>query len=109
MQRESVMDRDNSVRKAYADHLQSMVYWKTIDASVVPELLKFLDQVLGTWEKSLIDELSKKTLDWETAMGDDDKSLYTLGIRHSIDAIKGVPKNEYQPMGEDFREAKNGR
>ena len=103
------MDRDNSVRKAYADHLQSMVYWKTIDASVVPELLKFLDQVLGTWEKSLIDELSKKTLDWETAMGDDDKSLYTLGIRHSIDAIKGVPKNEYLPMGEDFREAKNGR
>jgi hypothetical protein len=36
-------------------------------------------------------------------MGDEDKSLYTLGIRHSIDVIKGVPENEYQPMGEDFR------
>ena len=38
-------------------------------------------------------------------MGDEDKSLYTLGIRHSIDAIKGVPQNEYQPIGEDFRKA----
>ena len=103
------MDIDNSVRKAYADHLQSMVYWKTIDASVVPELLKFLDEVFATWEKSIIKELGQKVLAWETAMGDDDKSLYTLGIRHSIDAIKGVPKNEYQPMGENFREAKNGR
>jgi hypothetical protein len=101
------MGVNKDVRKVYVDHLQSMVYWKTIDASVVPELLKFLDEVFDTWEKSIIKELGQKVLAWESAMGDDDKSLYTLGIRHSIDAIKGVPKNEYQPIGEDFREKKN--
>ena len=101
------MGVNKDVRKVYVDHLQSMVYWKTIDASVVPELLKFLDEVFDTWEKSIIKELGQKVLAWEAAMGDDDKSLYTLGIRHSIDAIKGVPKNEYQPIGEDFREKKN--
>ncbi len=101
------MEINKDVRKVYVDHLQSMVYWKTIDASVVPELIKFLDEVFDTWEKSIIKELGQKVLAWEAAMGDEDKSLYTLGIRHSIDAIKGVPKNEYQPIGEDFREKKN--
>jgi hypothetical protein len=99
------MGVNKDVRKVYVDHLQSMVYWKTIDASVVPELLKFLDEVFDTWEKSIIKELGQKVLAWEAAMGDDDKSLYTLGIRHSIDAIKGVPENQYQPIGEDFRKA----
>lgn len=91
----------------YAEHLQSMVYSKTVDASVVPELIKFIDEAFTNWEKSLVDELGQKAKAWETAMGDDDKSLYTLGIRHSIDAIKGVPKNEYQPIGKDFRGIKN--
>ena len=99
------MGVNKDVRKVYVDHLQSMVYWKTIDASVVPELLKFLDEVFDTWEKSIINELGQKVLAWESAMGDEDKSLYTLGIRHSIDAIKGLPQNEYQPIGEDFRKA----
>jgi hypothetical protein len=99
------MGVNKDVRKVYVDHLQSMVYWKTIDASVVPELLKFLDEVFDTWEKSIIKELGQKVLAWESAMGDDDKSLYTLGIRHSIDAIKGLPQNEYRPIGEDFRKA----
>ena len=99
------MGVNKDVRKVNVDHLQSMVYWKTIDTSVVPELLKFLDEVFDTWEKSIIKELGQKVLAWESAMGDDDKSLYTLGIRHSIDAIKGLPQNEYQPIGEDFRKA----
>jgi hypothetical protein len=86
------MNRDKDIKKVVADHLQSMVYWKNIDASVVPELIGFLDEVFETWEKSIIKELGQKVLAWEAAMGDDDKSLYTLGIRHSIDAIKGLPR-----------------
>ena len=101
------MSRNKDIKKVVADHLQSMVYWKNINASVVPELVGFLDEVFLSWEKSLVEELSQKALAWETAMGDEDKSLYTLGIRHSIDAIKGLPRNEYQPIGEDFRGAKN--
>ena len=99
------MSRNKDIKKVVADHLQSMVYWKNINASVVPELVGFLDEVFLSWEKSLVDALSQKALTWETAMGDEDKSLYTLGIRHSIDAIKGLPQNEYQPIGEDFRKA----
>jgi hypothetical protein len=101
------MNRDKDIKKVVADNLQSMVYWKKIDASVVPELIGFLDEVFDTWEKSIIKELGQKVLAWEAAMGDEDKSLYTLGIRHSIDAIKGLPQNKYQPIGEDFRGAKN--
>jgi hypothetical protein len=101
------MSRNKDIKKVVVDHLQSMVYWKNINASAVPELVGFLDEVFISWEKSLVDELSQKALAWETAMGDEDKSLYTLGIRHSIDVIKGVPENEYQPMGEDFRGEKN--
>jgi hypothetical protein len=101
------VSRNKDIKKSIADHLQSMVYWKTMNASAVPELVEFLDQVFISWEKSLVDELTEKVLVWEKAMGDEDKSLYTLGIRHSIDVIKGVPENSYQPMGEDFRGEKN--
>lgn len=101
------MNKDKDIKKAIADHLQSMVYWKKIDASVVPELVGFLDDVFETWEKSVIKKLGQKVLAWEAAMGDEDKSLYTLGIRHSIDAIKGLSENEYQPIEEDFRGTKN--
>jgi len=101
------MEIKKDVRKVYIDYLQSMVYWKTIDVSVVPQLIKFLDEVFDTWEKSIIKKLGQKVLAWESAMGDDDKSLYTLGIRHSIDVIKGLPENEYQPIEEDFRGGKN--
>jgi hypothetical protein len=40
-------------------------------------------------------------------MDGDDKSLYTLGLRHGVDAIRGLaPTNskEYKPIDEeDFR------
>jgi hypothetical protein len=101
------MNRDKDIKKVVADHLQSMVYWKNIDASAVPELIGFLDEVFETWEKSIIKELGQKALAWEAAMGDEDKSLYTLGIRHSIDAIRGISEDEYQPLEEDFRSSKN--
>lgn len=97
------MDRNKNVRKAVADELQSMVYWKTINASVVPDLMKFIDDTFTTWEKSIVEELGKKVIHWEASMGDEDTSLYTLGIRHSIDAIKGLDENKYEPIKEDFR------
>ena len=54
------MNRDKDIKKVVADHLQSMVYWKNINASVVPELIGFLDEVFETWEKSIIKELGQK-------------------------------------------------
>jgi hypothetical protein len=39
------MNRDKDIKKVVADHLQSMVYWKNIDASVVPELIGLLTQL----------------------------------------------------------------
>jgi hypothetical protein len=101
------MNRDKDIKKVVADHLQSMVYWKNIDASAVPELIGFLDEVFETWEKSIIKELGQKALAWEAAMGDEDKSIYTFGIRNSIDAIRGVSEDEYKPLEEDFRSSKN--
>ena len=50
------MSRNKDIKKVVADHLQSMVYWKNINASAVPELIGFLDEVFETWEKSIIKE-----------------------------------------------------
>jgi hypothetical protein len=52
----------------YAEHLQSMVYSKTLDASAVPELIKFIDEAFTNWEKSLVDELGQKARSFLTQL-----------------------------------------
>lgn len=35
---------------------------------------------------------------WESSVGDDDKSFYTLGIRRAIDVLEGVPAISHLPI-----------
>ena len=37
--------------------------------------------------------------DWEASMGDDDQTLYSLGIRHAADTILGNDPDRYFTEG----------
>jgi hypothetical protein len=39
-------------------------------------------------------QLQDKIVDWETGMGEEDRTLYSLGLRHAIDLISGFNPTE---------------
>jgi hypothetical protein len=98
---------NNEVRSTIVSHLEGMMADGTIKPEGVIGLTKFLDEIIDGINKDTIEILSKKIRDWEETMGDDDKSLYTLGLRQAVDTLRGLfPKHarEYKPLDEeDFR------
>ena len=93
-------------RQAILGHLQGMVYDKKFDPQYAPELIEFIDDALKEREEFIVTSIGNRIRAWEDTMGDDDKSLYTLGMRHAIDVIKDhqpETASEYQPIEEDYR------
>jgi hypothetical protein len=63
------------------------------------EIVDAIDTGLSEWRVGLSFELRKKATEWEEKMGDGDKTLYSLGLRHAMDLV-----TEYNPIEEDPNE-----
>lgn len=68
-----------------------------IEAAVTPHTDGFsgsmresIDVVLEEWFTNIDHRLEAMIKDWEGRVGDDDKTLYTLGIRRVRDLLNGV-------------------
>ena len=99
---------DNKLmRQAFIGHLEILVYEKQLDPQVGLKIIEAFDSVIRDRDAGVIETLTSKIRNWESTMDGDDKSLYTLGLRHGVDAIRGLaPTNskEYKPIDEeDFR------
>ena len=46
-------------------------------------------EVVDGWKSEKVSELEDMVREWESSMGADDKTLYSLGIRRAIDTIQG--------------------
>jgi len=44
---------------------------------------------VDTFVKSIEDQLTELIKDWEEKMSDDDKTLYSLGLRRALDVVRG--------------------
>lgn len=44
---------------------------------------------IGMWKEEVQDKLLHIIKVWETKMGDEDKTLYTLGVRRALDIVMG--------------------
>ena len=95
------------MRQVFIGQLENLVYEKQLDPQTMVKIIESFDSVVRDRESGITDVLTNKIRNWENTMDGDDKSLYTLGLRHAIDAIKGLePTNfkEYKPIEEeDFR------
>jgi hypothetical protein len=98
---------NNQVRSTIVSYLEGMMMDGSIKPEAVPALTRFLDEVVSEGNEDLIKTLVQKIQDWEDTMGEDDKSLYTLGIRQAVDVLRGdspTHAKEYKPLDEeDFR------
>lgn len=99
------MNKD--ARYTIVAHLEALTRDGSIKPEAVPSLMRYLDDATSENNEKLIKVLVEKIKDWEDAMGEDDKSLYTLGIRQAVDVLRGdLPTHakEYKPLDEeDFR------
>ena len=84
-------------------YIRKLMAENKINYSVVPELVLFIEEAFESWEKSMTEELIVKVSKWEESMGEEDNSLYSLGIRHSIDTIRGTESGEHRPLDKDHR------
>ena len=87
--------------------ISGQLHEKIMDGSLkpdaTPDLLSFIEEAIKNREDSLVERLATLTREWETAMGPEDKSLYTLGLRRAIDLIRG---ENHKPLDEDVRDFK---
>jgi hypothetical protein len=99
------MNKD--ARYTIVAHLEALMRDGSIKPEVVPSLIRFIDNATNEKNEDLIKTLVQKIQDWEDTMGEDDKSLYTLGIRQAVDVLRGdspTHAKEYRPLDEeDFR------
>lgn len=98
--------KSHDITTELLEYTTSLVGSGQASPELATEIFLFCKSILERRNEYLVNGLAEKVDKWESAMGEDDKSLYSLGIRHSIDFVKGLePTNakEYKPMGEDFR------
>jgi hypothetical protein len=99
------MNKD--ARYTIVSHLEALMRDGSIKPEVVPSLIRFIDDATSENNEKLIKTLVQKIQNWEDTMGEDDKSLYTLGIRQAVDILRGdspTHAKEYKPLDEeDFR------
>lgn len=78
-----------------ADLLQAAVSPHVDDFS--GEIRDNIDVVLDEWFDNLDHRLTDLIKDWESRVGNDDKTLYTLGIRRVKDIIRGIDDHPEVP------------
>ena len=53
-----------------------------------PDLISFIEEAIDNRDQELVNNISLLIRDWEEAMGAEDKTLYTLGMRRVIDMLR---------------------
>lgn len=92
------------LKQRFQERITGLIMDGTIKPDSAPELISFLIEVVNEREDFLVTKMAELVFSWEDSMGEEDKTLYTLGIRRAIDVVREV---EYKPInGEDFRDFK---
>lgn len=89
-----------------SSYITDLVASGGLSAEIGSEIYSHIKKLLEGREDFLVEGLAEKIHKWETNMGEDEKSLYSLGLRHAVDFIRGIEPSvakEYKPLGEDFR------
>jgi len=53
---------------------------------------------ISEWTESITAQITSMIGDWESAMGEDDKTFYSLGLRRAIDIISGQTAYSQLPI-----------
>lgn len=89
------------LKRNIADYLTGMIMDGSLKPDSAPDLISFIEEAIDVREQHLINGLAELAQTWEANMGEEDNSLYTLGLRRAIDLIR---ESDYKPInGDDVR------
>lgn len=82
------------------DLLVKLVDEKAISLDVSGLILTTVNIELKNIQMDMEVQIQKKITDWEASMGEEDKTLYSLGLRHALDIVTGVVPTDPKPAEE---------
>lgn len=86
------------------------IHGKLMDGSIkpdsAPDLITFIGEAIDNRDQELVNDIADLVRQWEQAMGSEDTTLYTLGLRRIIDLIRDDSHKPTAPV--DHRDFKRG-
>lgn len=74
-------DKITGTMKILADENQWPIKFEMVE--------RLIETAVHDWLSDIDQQLVKMVKDWEEKMGEDDKTLYTLGVRRALDIVRG--------------------
>ena len=83
------MSLDDKVLDPIVQAINSMIANNEISIETATRLMAHINSGIAQGMNQLKRELEDKIHLWDSMYGGNDKSLYTLGLRHALDIVKG--------------------
>ena len=78
---EKLKDKIVGTMKLLADENEWPIKFELIE--------KLIDSAVNDWYSDIDQQITDLIKDWESRLGEDDKTLYTLGVRRALDIVRG--------------------
>lgn len=69
--------------------LRQLVSEKAITPESMLRVSQSVQEGISEWTESVTAQITSMISEWESSMGEDDKTFYSLGLRRAIDVISG--------------------
>lgn len=78
---EMLRDKIIGTMKLLADENQWPIKFEMVE--------RLIGSAVNDWYSDIDQQLVNMVKEWEEKMGEDDKTLYTLGVRRALDLVRG--------------------
>lgn len=85
----SMSNLDRLFYQPIYNSLTTLLAQKKFDSDTSLDIYQSMKRAMQDLQDAQVSELEAKIQHWEQVSGEADKTLYTLGLRHAIDIIKG--------------------
>lgn len=86
------------MKEQIGSDLRVLVHSGEITPDTLLKISRIVEGRVEEWRSGIIEQLRQMIIEWETTMGDEDKSFYTLGIRRAVDLLNGRPAFSELPI-----------
>ena len=69
--------------------LRQLVSERAITPESMLRVSQSVQEGISEWTESVTAQITSMISEWESSMGEDDKTFYSLGLRRAIDVISG--------------------
>ena len=78
--------------------LRQLVSERAITPESMLKVSQTVQEGISEWTESVTAQITSMISEWETSMGKDDKTFYSLGLRRAMDIISGSTAYSQLPI-----------